>query len=340
MKRSTLIVLFIILGILIIVGFFISDPELGDQLLVDLGLKEPIQEGYQLSGLVEAQVTRLSSENGGRVMEILVSEGSQVESGELLVRLDETMIEPELEASEARLEVAQAQLDMVEEGPREVDIAVAEAAVTQAQVVRDGALLALEDARDSRPESLRDEQVAVAEASLNQAEVNLVIAEVALETLLGGASESGIDSTTAKVVGAEAEVTRLQAVIENQKITAPKDAVVLDIFLLPGEYALQGQAILSIADITEVEVTVYVPEFDLNWVNLGDIVEVKFDAYPDRRYAGVVIHISDRAEFTPRNIQTPEERVILVYPTTVRIANPGGDLKPGLSVDVIFGGGS
>jgi HlyD family secretion protein len=188
------------------------------------------------------------------------------------------------------------------------------------------------------PVSLRDEQVAVAEALLNQADASLIIAEAARDALLAGASEANIDSATAATVIAESEVARLEAVIERQKLIAPKEAVVLDVFLLPGEFALPGQAILSMADIREVDVTVYVPEFDLNWVNLGDIVDVKFDAYPDRRYAGVVIYISNRAEFTPRNIQTPEERVILVYPVTVRIANPEGDLKPGLSIDVIFGG--
>lgn len=340
MRRSTLIVLLIVLGILIVAGFFISDPDLGEQLLVDLGLREPAQEGYLLSGLVEAQMTLLSSENGGRVMDIFALEGSQVENGELLASLDSTIIEPELEASEARLEFAHARLDLVEEGAREVDIAVAEAAVTQALAVRNGALIAVEDARVSRPENLRDERVAVAEALLNQADANMVIAEIVRDALLVGASEARIDSATAAVVSAEAEVAQLLAVINKQKIFAPKDAVVLDVFLLPGEYALPGQAILSISDIREVEATVYVPEFDLNWTNLGDIVEVRFNAYPDRRYVGVVKYISDRAEFTPRNIQTPEERVILVYPVTVRIANPEGDLKPGLSVDVIFGGDS
>jgi HlyD family secretion protein len=340
MRRSTLIVLLTILGILIVVGFFITDPDLSEQLLVDLGLSEPVQEGYVLSGLVEAQVTFISGENGGKVIDIFVSEGSRTESGDVLAVLDSTLLEPELEASEARLEFAHAQLEMIEGGPRTVDIAVAEAAVGQAKALRDGALLALEDARNSNPVSLRDEQVAVAQALLNQADASLTIVEAARDALLAGASQANIDSATAAIVIAESEIAGLEAVIEKQKLVAPKDAVVLDVFLLSGEFALPGQAVLSMADIREVDVTVYVPEFDLNWVNLGEIVDVKFDAFPDRRYAGVVIHISDRAEFTPRNIQTPEERVILVYPVTVRIANPAGDLKPGLTVDVIFGGES
>ncbi len=340
MRRSTLIVLLIILGILIVVGFFITDPELSEQILVDLGISEPTHEGYVLFGLVEAQVTHLSSKNGGRVMEIFVSEGSRVESEEVLARLDSSLIESELEASRARLEFAQAELEMIESGPREVDLAVAEAAVAQAQIVRDAALIALEDAHESGPESLRDEQVAVAEAIRDQADASLRIADSVLLALRRGASTSEIDRASALVEGAEAESALLQATIAEQELIAPMEAVVLDIFLLPGEQALPGQTVFTLADIREVEVTVFMPEYDLNWAQLGDIVKVKFDALPDRKYAGVVVHISDRAEFTPRNIQTPEERVILVYAVTVRIANPGGDLKPGLTVDVIFGGGS
>jgi HlyD family secretion protein len=330
----------IILGILIVVGFFITDPDLGDQMLVELGLKEPTQQGYLLSGLVEAQVTQLSSENGGRVTIIPVAEGVLVESGELLVSLDTALMMARLEVAEAQLEIALANLEMVEAGPRVVDFAVAEASILHAQAVKDAAMLSLIDARVSRPESLRDEQTAIAQAQLDQAQANLRIAESILEALQSGAPDSSIESATAAVAIAEAEVARQQTMIEKQDLHAPKDAVVLDLHLLPGETALPGQALLSLADLREVEVTVFVPEFDLNWTNLGDIVEVKFDAYLDRSYVGVVIDISDRAEFTPRSIQTPEERVILVYPVTVRIANPGGDLKPGLTVDVIFGGES
>lgn len=340
MRRTTLIVLVIILLLLIAVGFFITDPELGNQILVDLGLAEPAQEGYVLTGLVEAQVTVLSSQIGGEVMEVYVSEGEHVRAGEALARVDSSLVTLELEAANARLEFAQAQLKMIQASPREVDVAVAQAAVSQAQALRDGAQTALEDARQSTPESLRDERVSLAEAGLEQAEANLRIAQAEFETLLEGATDTAIDSATASVVGAEAEVERLTQVIERQTILAPIEGVVNDILLLPGEYALPGQSIVSVVDITQVEVTVYMPEFDLDEADLGDFVQVQFDAYPERSYVGVVSHISDQAEFTPRNIQTPDERVILVYPVRIRIANPGDDLKPGLTVDVIFGGES
>jgi HlyD family secretion protein len=155
-----------------------------------------------------------------------------------------------------------------------------------------------------------------------------------------GATEAEIDSVEALVEASEAEVARFEAMIDKQTIDAPLDAVVLELFLSPGEVAIPGQPLLSLTNLNELRVTVYIPEFDLNWASIGDLVEVRFSAYPDKQYAGVVVHISDRAEFTPRNVQTPDERVILVFAVKIRIANPGGDLKPGLTVDVIFGGES
>lgn len=340
MRKATVITLLIILIVLIIAGFFITDPELGEQILIDLGLSETIHEGYVLSGLIEAQVTYLSSENGGRLERVLVAEGEAVEEGEDLILLDQSLLEPELEAAVARLDFAQAQLEMVESGLPEVDFDVVKAAVHQAEAIKEAALIALEDARDYEPFRLRDEQMSIAQASLDQANANLVIVELTLERLRVGATEAEIDSIEALVEASVAEVARFEAMIDKQTIVAPLDAVVLDIFLSSGEVAILGQPLLSLTNLNELRVTVYIPEFDLNWASIGDLVEVRFTAYPDKQYTGVVVHISDRAEFTPRNVQTPDERVILVFAVKIRIANPGGDLKPGLTVDVHFGGES
>lgn len=340
MRKATVITLLIILIVLIIAGFFITDPELGEQILIDLGLSETIHEGYVLSGLIEAQVTYLSSENGGRLERVLVAEGEAVEEGEDLILLDQSLLEPELEAAVARLDFAQAQLEMVESGLPEVDFDVVKAAVHQADAIKEAALIALEDARDYEPFRLRDEQMSIAQASLDQANANLLIVELTLERLRVGATEAEIDSIEALVEASVAEVARFEAMIDKQTIVAPLDAVVLDIFLSSGEVAILGQPLLSLTNLNELRVTVYIPEFDLNWASIGDLVEVRFTAYPDKQYTGVVVHISDRAEFTPRNVQTPDERVILVFAVKIRIANPGGDLKPGLTVDVHFGGES
>jgi HlyD family secretion protein len=90
---------------------------------------------------------------------------------------------------------------------------------------------------------------------------------------------------------------------------------------------------LTLGDLDEVTLTVYVPEDQLGQVNIGQDVEVQVDSYPDRLFMGTVVAIADEAEFTPRNVQTKEERVNMVFAVDVRIPNPDHELKPGVPAD-------
>jgi hypothetical protein len=97
-------------------------------------------------------------------------------------------------------------------------------------------------------------------------------------------------------------------------------------------------AVVSIADLSELRLTAFIPEGELNFVDVGTMVSIMVDAYPDRQFLGEITYIADQAEFTPRNIQTPEDRVIMVYAVLIRVPNPDGALKPGLPADVIIRG--
>ena len=104
----------------------------------------------------------------------------------------------------------------------------------------------------------------------------------------------------------------------------------------PGEVAAPGATLLTVADIGEVVLTVYVPETRIGQVQLEQRVEIGVDSFPNRTFAGTVSHISDRAEFTPRNVATTEERVNLVFAIEISIPNRDGALKPGMPADVVF----
>jgi multidrug resistance efflux pump len=205
--------------------------------------------------------------------------------------------------------------------------------------VLDGALIGLEDAKDT-PRKVRDEQTAIAQASVDQARAALEAAEAILGALEEGPEEEEVDTARAAVDAAAAELAQFDDRISRAEIRSPIDGVLLDRFFQPGELVMPGWPVAAVADLDQLEVSVYIPEADLGWANVGDLVQVKVDAYPERTFNGLVIYISDQAEFTPRNIQTPEERVILVYEVRVLVLNPGKALKPGLPVDVTFGANS
>ncbi|MDR5709683.1 MAG: efflux RND transporter periplasmic adaptor subunit, partial [Armatimonadota bacterium] len=128
-----------------------------------------------------------------------------------------------------------------------------------------------------------------------------------------------------------AEVTRSQAVLRS-----PQAGVVLARLVEVGELVSPGAPVLTIADLSHPYLRVFVPEVDLGRVRLGQPVEVRVDAYPGRVFPGRVVEIANRAEYTPGNVQTREERTKLVFAVRIAVHNPGWVLKPGLPADAVI----
>jgi HlyD family secretion protein len=337
MRGSTIVLLIIALVVLVGVTFVITNPDSAQQLLVDLGLATPPADIYVASGVIEVPTVALGSEIGGRVDEFLVIEGDAVQQGGVVARLSADLLEAQRAILAAASDEAQANLDLLLSGARDEDTAVAEAAVALAQAVLDGANQALADAQSiSSQVPTRDELIDLAQAQVDQAQAGLDGAEAALQALEQGAADSLVQSAQAAVDAAGAEVDEIERKIANQEIRSPIDGLVMERLALVGELALPGWPIILVADLSEVELKVYIPEADLGWVNLGQNVAVRVDAYPERAFQGTVVVIAEEAEFTPRNVQTPNERVILVYEVIIRVPNSDGALKPGLPADAVF----
>jgi multidrug resistance efflux pump len=137
----------------------------------------------------------------------------------------------------------------------------------------------------------------------------------------------------AQIAQAEAAASGLQAQIEKMALLSPIDGVVTSRSAHAGEAALPGATLLTIANLDEAKLTIYVPEDELNRVYLGQEVEVQVDSFPGRVFVGIVSYISQQAEFTPKNVQTEKERVNMVFAVKVRLPNPDHLLKPGMPAD-------
>lgn len=122
----------------------------------------------------------------------------------------------------------------------------------------------------------------------------------------------------------------------NEAITSPIDGVVLERLAEPDELAQPGSTILVVAPMDQLTLTVYVPESSYGQIFLGESVPVKVDSYPDASFEGTVSHISDKAEFTPRNVQTTDGRKSTVFAIKLALSPSGGRLKPGMPADVYF----
>lgn len=183
-------------------------------------------------------------------------------------------------------------------------------------------------------------QVAAAEASMRVAEAAVGEAQAALEALKEGATAEQKEVARAQVREAEALVRVLEAQRAKAEVLAPADALVLERLVHRGEAVTPGALLFRLAQLDTVYLTVYVAEKDLGLVRLGQAVAVTVDSFPGRVFEGKVVHIATEAEFTPKNVQTREERVNMVFGVKVEIPNPEHLLKPGMPADAVIRTGS
>lgn len=150
------------------------------------------------------------------------------------------------------------------------------------------------------------------------------------------AAEAGVQQAEAALAQAQAALATLDVQIEKTIIRAPMDGVVLIRNLEIGETVAPGGIVMSIGRLQEVELVVYIPETEYGKVRLGDTVSITVDSFPGETFTGTVVNISDKAEFTPRNVQTVEGRRATVYGIKISVPNPDLKLKPGMPADVTF----
>ena len=132
--------------------------------------------------------------------------------------------------------------------------------------------------------------------------------------------------------------TQQQLAIQSEKyqLRSPISGVVTRVPTHPGEVAAPGMTVVAVADLSALDMMAYVLERDLGSVRVGQAVAVTADPFPGRVFNGVVVSTSQRAEFTPRNVQTQRDRLNLVFGVKVRVDNPDGALKPGMPADATF----
>lgn len=238
-------------------------------------------------------------------------------------------------AGQAAVELAQAGVDGAE-----AQLAQAEAGVEAASIQGTQAQVGVEAAQAAV--TIAQAGVEAAQAGIDAAQAQLDQAQGSLDLLQAGARSQEIALLEANVAQAEAlrseaeaALKALDARLDRMRLAAPVGGIVLGRMGHAGELASPGAPLLTLTELDQVTLTVYVPEADLGQVSLGQGVEVTVDAYEDA-FAGQVFHIASRAEFTPKNVQTQEERVHMVFAVKVRLENGDHRLKPGMPADAVF----
>ena len=301
----------------------------------------------RVSGHVEATEVHVAAEVGGRILELRAAEGDRLNRGDVIATVDTRDTELQIQRARADRATAGAQLRLLEAGSRVEDIrqAEAEVQVAQAEVTAIEADLKSAQLDLDRFESLlkanagsqkqRDDaraRVDVVRERQRGAQERTRATGEALARVKKGARAEEIEAARTRVAASDAQIAVFDKALSDAQIVAPVSGIVTQKLVDAGEIVMRGTALVVVTDLDNAWANLFVPEPMVPRVKLGQPAQVVTDAGGEG-LSGKVTFVSPKAEFTPRNVQTAEERSKLVYRIKVSVDNRQGVLKPGMPVD-------
>jgi HlyD family secretion protein len=317
----------------------------------------------QANGRIESDVISVAGKMAGRVVTLAAREGDSVQAGAVLVQLDDRALQAKLAEARAAQATAVARvaaahvslavtrkevptaIAIAEAGLEAADAALSRAVSAEAQDHRDAEraqrLVAERFVHEQAAEKAElawrasRDQLAGAHAARAQARQGLLDARLGPERLR--AKEAELLVLEAGEREADARVSEAQTAVDDLRITSPIAGIVTARFVNVGEVVNAGMPLLELVDLDRLYLKVYVPEKEIGKVRLGLVAHVHADAFPAEPIEATVRYIASRAEFTPKEVQTPDERTKLVYEVRLYLErNPGHRMTPGLPADALI----
>jgi HlyD family secretion protein len=306
-------------------------------------LTKPVQVNQlTLSGNIEAHESLVGFKVPGRIVELPVEEGQQVEQGALLARLDSADYKQRVTVDEATLRVRESNLALTLAGTRQQEVKAAqqtmidaEADLNEKQIDNERAQKLF--AKDEVSAQERD----LAATALKRAEAIFRASQQRYNEAVEGSRKEDITISRANLNQAGADLGLSQVNLSYTILRAPFAGVVTVRQAELGEVVSPGSPVVTLSDLDHIWLRAYVAETDLGRIHWGQEATVTTDTYPGKQYHGRISFISPDAEFTPKSVQTYKERVTLVYRIKIDIDNPKHELKPGMpadtSIDLVSG---
>ena len=307
----------------------------------------PPSNELRVSGHVEATEVRVAAEVGGRLVALTVAEGDRLQAGDIVARVDTRDVELEIGRTQAEREAAEAQLRLLQAGARPEDVRQAQAQIDalEAEIAAIDAELVAATADRERFESLlaadagsrkqRDDAAArvnVLQERTRALREQIRAGEEVVARLESGARTEEIEAARARVAVVDAQIAVLRKRIDDATVVAPAGGIVTQTLVEQGEIVAPAMPLFVVTDIDRAWANLFVPEPAVPRLTIGQAAVVFTDA-GGAGLPGTVTFVSPQAEFTPRNVQTSEERSMLVYRIKVAVDNREGVLKPGMPVD-------
>lgn len=295
------------------------------------------QKQIEVTGNIETVNVIVSSKVSGEIISIFKDEGEQVSAGDTLLIIDPTTYRIKLREAEAQLMSAEAQYELVRNGARKEDVQQAEQLLKQAEVnlqTTQNDKIRFENLFQSRSISKKQFEDAAARYELALAQYNSAKENYTKVKNISRPEE--LKQAKANVERIKANLDLIKKNMNDCYVISPISGTLVKRFVEAGETVTNLSSLAKVSDLSQVELIVYVNERDLPKIKLGQPAYVKVDAFPDKIFEGKIIFISPEAEFTPKNIQTKEERTKLVFAVKVKIDNPNFELKAGIPADAVI----
>ncbi len=309
--------------------------------------EEAPADRIRVSGHVEATEVRLAPDAGGRILTLTVKEGDRVQPGQTVLTLDTRDVTLAIDRARAEHAAAEAQLRLVQAAARPEDVRQAESQIVTARADQSAAASELSAAEQdlARFESLltansgsrkqRDDAATrrdIARDRLAGAQGRVRTAEEALARVRAGARKEEVDAARARINVVSAQITTLEKGLGDTTLTSPVGGVVTEKLVEVGEIIASRAPAVVVVDLDHAWADVFVPEPVVPLLRISQPATLFTDA-GGAGIAGTITYISPKAEFTPRNVQTAEERSKLVYRIRISVDNKEGVLKQGMPVE-------
>lgn len=290
----------------------------------------------QATGTIEGTDVNLSAKNSGTIQTFAVDEGDTVKQGQVVAVLSRNDLVAQRDQDALAVTTAQAQLDDLVSGARAQEIAEDQASVNIAQANYNKAV----------DDLARNQQLyqsgAISNEALDQYQTAVEVdkgqldsAQAALSLLQAGNRPDAIAAAQDEVKQSQAVLQSAQAVLNDLNVVSPINGTVLTKNYEQGEFVQMGAAIVTVVNLDDLWIRVYIPTDQLPAIKLGQQVHCMVSGLP-QAFTGTVEEINSQGEFTLKTIQTEEERANVVFGVKIRIDNEGGVLKPGMPADVTF----
>ena len=274
------------------------------------------------TGTIEARDAAIGSLTGGRIADVLVDEGDSVRAGDVLVRFDRYTLDAQLKEQHSRVAQMRANLERVLTGPRREQVERARIEYEQAERER------------VRQDQLLKQKV-TSQAIYDRAAADAQSLFQVYEELRRGSRSEDEQQARAQVEAEEGRLAVLERQLAETEVKAPANGIIQTMDLRPGDLIAPNQPVANLLETDEIWVRVFVPETELGHVKVGQSVDVHIDTFSDRAFPAHVTSVSERAEYTPRNVQTAEQREDQVFAVRLRI-DPAPELKAGMTATVRF----